>query len=95
MQSSAKHIAALLKEIVKDNGWEKDIISSKLPILWYEVLGEKGRELTEFRRFDEGKLYIHVYSAPWRNELTLRKQEFISKINTQIGFPLITDIIFR
>ena len=95
MQSSAKHNAVLLKEIVKDNGWEKDIISSKLPILWYELLGEKGRELTEFRRFEEGKLYIHVHSAPWRHELTLRKQEFISKINTQIGFTLITDIIFR
>jgi hypothetical protein len=58
--------------------YEKDIISNKLPILWYELLGEKGRELTEFRRFDEGKLYIHVHSAPWRHELTLRKQEFIS-----------------
>ncbi len=64
MHSSAKHIADLLKEIVKDNGWEKDIISNKLPNLWYELLGEKGRELTEFRRFDEGKLYIHVHSAP-------------------------------
>jgi predicted nucleic acid-binding Zn ribbon protein len=95
MQSSAKHIAALLKDIVKDNGWEKDIISTKLPLVWYELLGEKGRELTEFRRFDEGTLYIHVHSAPWRHELTLRKQEFITKINTQIGFNLITNIIFR
>jgi hypothetical protein len=60
MQSSAKHIAELLKEIVKDNGWEKDIISNKLPILWYELLGEKGRELTEFRRINSPKTRIYI-----------------------------------
>jgi predicted nucleic acid-binding Zn ribbon protein len=95
MQSSAKHIAELLKEIVKDNGWEQDIASNKIPQLWYELLGEKGREITVFKRFDEGKMYIHVQSAPWRSELTLRKQEFISKINSHFGFSLVKDIIFR
>ena len=95
MQSSAKHIGELLKEIIKDNGWEHDIASNKIPLLWYELLGEKGKEITEFRRFDEGKLYIHVHSAPWRSELTLRKQEFISKLNSHFGFTLVKDIIVR
>jgi len=95
MHTSAKHIADILKDIVKDNGWEQGIASSKLPFIWYDIIGEKGRTITEFKRFDEGTLYIHVQSAPWRNELTLRKQELISKINTHIGFSLITDIIFR
>ncbi len=95
MQSSEKHIRELLKEIVKENGWEKDIISTKIPIIWYELVGVKGREITQFKRFDEGKLYIHVNSAPWRNELTLRKHEFINQINKVIGFSLVKDIIFR
>jgi predicted nucleic acid-binding Zn ribbon protein len=95
MHSSAKHIGTLLKEIVKEHGWENDIASNKLPLIWIDILGEKKQDITEFKRFEEGKLYIHVSSAPWRNELTLRKQELISKINSRIGFSLVKDIIFR
>jgi len=95
MQSSSKHIAQILKEIVKDNGWEQGIASSKVPLIWYDIIGEKGREITEFRRFEDGILYIHVQRAPWRSELTLRKQEFINQINARIGFTLVNDIIFR
>ena len=95
MQSSPKHIASLLQDLIKDNGWEYGIASGKFPDLWYAILGNKGHEISEFKRFEDGKLFIHVHNAPWRSELTLRKHELIQKLNEKAGIRLVQDIIFR
>lgn len=95
MQDSPKHIADILNDLVKEHRWEHSIASNKIPVLWNELLGDKGKDICIFQRFDEGKLFIHVHSAPWRNELSLRKLELINKLNQKIGFPLVKEIIFR
>jgi len=95
MNSHPKHIADILKDLIKDHGWEHSIASRKIPMYWDDILGEKGKDICSIQRFDEGKLFIHVQSAPWRNELSLRKIELINKLNEKIGYSLVKEIIFR
>ncbi len=95
MNHSPKHIADILHELIHEHGWEQQIAAQKIPELWNEVLGDKTQNICMVQRFDEGKLFIHVMSAPWRNELSLRKQELITKLNERIGYSLVKDIIFR
>ncbi|MFZ9761215.1 MAG: DUF721 domain-containing protein [Candidatus Kapaibacteriota bacterium] len=95
MNDSPKHIADILNELIKEHGWEHSIAAHKLPELWNDLLGDKAQSMCIFQRFDEGKLYIHVTSAPWRNELTLRKIELLQKLNQKIGYSLVKEIIFR
>lgn len=95
MHDSPKHIADILSDLIKEHGWEHSIAANNIPNLWNELLGEKGKDICTFQRFDEGKLFIHVHSAPWRNELTLRKLELIQKLNEKIGYSLVREIIFR
>ena len=43
----------------------------------------------------DGKLFVHVPQAEWRNELIFLKKDLIEKINTTMHQDIVNDIIFR
>jgi len=43
----------------------------------------------------DGKLFVHVSQAEWRNELIFLKKDLIEKINTSMHQDIVNDIIFR
>lgn len=63
--------------------------------LWPVIVGERIAKVTVAERIHEGKLYIHVTRAPWRNELVFLKKDIIDKINATMGREIVKDIIFR
>jgi len=62
--------------------------------LWPVIVGERIANVASAERFQEGKLYVHVTRAPWRNELVFLKKEIIAKINATMGKEIVRDIIF-
>jgi predicted nucleic acid-binding Zn ribbon protein len=82
-------------ELIRELGIGKTLSEYGIITRWSEVVGEKIAAVTRPERFERGILFVAVSSAPWRNELTLRRQEIIDKINTGAGGSVVKDIRFR
>ncbi len=62
---------------------------------WPSIVGKRIAAAAEAVRIDDGKLFVRVKSAAWRNELIFLKQDLLRKINTAMGEDIVVDIIFR
>ena len=61
---------------------------------WYEVVGGRVARETKPLGIKNGKLFLRVENASWRNELTFMKREIIDKLNRSVGTNVVRDIIF-
>lgn len=93
--NNPKHIKSIIDEFISSHRWEEQILIESIPIIWEAVIGDKVSSIATFQRFENGIIYIRVPLAPWRNELILRRQDYIQLINDKLGKHIVTDIIFR
>ncbi len=63
--------------------------------IWPQIVGEKIAEKTVAEKIADGKLFVKVSSAAWRNELVFLKKELIAKLNKALGREVVNDIVFR
>jgi predicted nucleic acid-binding Zn ribbon protein len=61
---------------------------------WSEAVGAHLAERSQPDRFDHGVLTIAVASAPWAQELQLRKRELLGRLNETAGRDLFEDLRF-
>lgn len=79
----------------------KDLsITSKLKeyrifMAWGLAVGSAIAARTEPVRLMGGKLYVHVSSQSWLNELLYQKSALMEKLNTAVGEEAVSDIVFR
>jgi len=59
---------------------------------WSNVVGEYLAARSAPEAFDHGVLTIAVSSAPWAQELRLRKAELLDRLNEAAGRELFTDL---
>jgi len=62
---------------------------------WAELVGEQIAKVSAAQRIENGVLIVAVSSAPWRAELTMRRNEIKEKINARAGKNIVRDIRFR
>lgn len=93
--NNPKHIKSIIDDFITAHHWEEQILIESIPSIWEEVIGDKISSISTFQRFENGIIYVKVPLAPWRNELILRRQNYIQLINDQLVRALVTDIIFR
>ena len=67
-----------------------DVITS-----WQEIVGDQIAKVAKAERMENGTLFVSVASAPWRAELTMKRQEIIGKINAAMGGKVVREIRFR
>jgi predicted nucleic acid-binding Zn ribbon protein len=84
-----------LKAFVQSLGIEPQIEQYKIFDVWNEVVGEQVAKVATPERIHNGVLIVHVSNAPWRNELTFRKNEILEKIHSKTNSKSIIDIKFR
>ena len=63
--------------------------------VWKELIGKQLENYIAEARMIKGKLLIKVKSAPLRNELSYKKTELISQINTKLGKEVVKEIILK
>jgi len=63
--------------------------------IWDSVAGETIAKATTIERFTNGQLFIKVKNPSWRMELNYRKQDILSKLNTELKSPMVKEIIFK
>jgi len=88
-------ISEALEEVVEQLGIRKSVLSNRARDVWKDAVGEIINENTTLQNIEKDRLIIVVSNDSWRRELSLRKEEIISKINELIGEEAIKEIIFR
>ncbi len=88
-------VGQAMGDLIRELGIGKTLSEYGVITRWNEVVGERIAAVARPDRFEKGILFVTVSSAPWRAELTLRRQEIIDKINTAAGGTVVRDIRFR
>lgn len=88
-------IGQAMGDLIRELGIGKTLSEYGVITRWSDVVGERIAAVTRPERFDKGILFVAVSSAPWRAELTLRRQEILDKINAAAGGTVVRDIRFR
>jgi predicted nucleic acid-binding Zn ribbon protein len=78
-------IAAAIASALHSLGLGKKLRQYDVLELWASVVGEQIAAVTTAERIEDGKLFVSVRRAPWRNELVFLKAALIVKLNAAMG----------
>lgn len=88
-----------IKELVMRNlrvqGLETPLLQKRLVEAWPIVAGELIARYTAEVNIYNQMLYVHLTMPTLRAELSMRRQEFVKKMNDYVEAQIITDIRFR
>jgi len=90
-----QNLSHILSKMLKDFGMEEHAKRYEAITKWEEIVGEKVASVTTPERISHGTLIIKVTSSVWKYELTMRKQEILSKIHQVTGSLEVKDIQWK
>ncbi|NQW27145.1 MAG: DUF721 domain-containing protein [Flammeovirgaceae bacterium] len=83
-----------LSKFLKEKNLDTKLNEHKLITMWDEVMGATISKRTS-RLFIKNKiLFVHVSSAPLKQELTMSKSKVLALIDEKIGVGILEDIRF-
>ena len=88
-------IGDALASLIKDLGIGKKIREAEAMEMWTKVVGKQIAEVTTPLKIENGKLFITVTRAAWRNELVYLKDEIKDKINAALKQDIVKEIVLR
>ena len=92
--SSIKTLGGAIRDLIENLGISRKIREYDAVIQWNEVVGEQIARVTEAVKIEKGVLVVRVHNGPWRNELTLMKDDVIEKMNAALGDQEVKEIRF-
>jgi hypothetical protein len=89
-EQSLKDIISGMMEgtVIQSKMIEMDIINK-----WPELVGDMIAGQTQKMYFGKGKLFIHIESAPLRNELNFSRSKIVEIVNQFAQQELISDVV--
>jgi predicted nucleic acid-binding Zn ribbon protein len=94
-RNDAKPIGELLKVYLRQQSLESPLNEQRIISSWKEVLGETIDSYTSSLYIKNQVLYVHLTSAPLRQELMMARALLVRNLNSHVGATVITDIVFR
>jgi predicted nucleic acid-binding Zn ribbon protein len=91
----AKLIGGGISSVLTSLGIGPKIKQYEMLEAWPEIVGKQIAGVATAERITDGKLFVHVEQAVWRNELVFLKKDLIEKINSAMHQEIVHDIIFR
>jgi predicted nucleic acid-binding Zn ribbon protein len=92
---SAKSVGQALTELTQTLGIQNKLQQYEAVTQWAAIVGARIAAQTEAVRIENGVLVVRVKTAVWRNELNMRKQEILEKLNKTIQHEVVKDIRFQ
>ena len=83
-----------IKDFLINTGLENGVNQQKAVIVWPKIVGTKIAENTTAELVDFNVLTINVKNSTWRNELYLKKDIIIEKLNKELGLNTIKELRF-
>lgn len=87
-------VGDILARQLKSLGIRRKLKEVSVAELWPEIVGDAVATHTEVIRCTEGKLFVRVDNAAWRQELIYQRVEFIKELNGKLGEKVVKDIHF-
>jgi predicted nucleic acid-binding Zn ribbon protein len=84
-----------IEELIAQLGIKKKLHEQDAFVVWDQAVGERIAKIAIPTRMLRGTLIVSVKSGAWRNELSMRKQEIIRRINELVGDEILKDIKFQ
>ena len=83
-----------IKDFLINTGLENGVNQQKAVIIWPKIVGTKIAENTTAELVDFSVLTIKVKNSTWRNELYLKKDIILEKLNKELGPNTIKELRF-
>ena len=88
-------VAAALQDVMRQLGLTTKLNEYAAMTRWREIVGEQIARVAVPQRVENGILFVHVDSGPWRAELAARRLDLQRKVNEAIGANVVKEIRFR
>jgi predicted nucleic acid-binding Zn ribbon protein len=97
MKRFAKYsrVGDALHSAYSEFGLEKGLKEQAVFLRWEEIVGKAIANHAHPTRLDQGRLWIRVSNAAWRQELSLMRVELIHKIDLTIGAGIVKEVMLR
>ena len=89
-----KGIKDLILRNLRQQGLETPLLQKRLVEAWPVVAGEAISRYTLNTYIMNQTLYIHLSVPALRADLSMRRQEFVTRLNEYVGNQVIADIRF-
>ncbi len=93
--SRIKSLGDALDELVENLGIRKKLREQDVFELWDKAVGERIAEIAKPTRISKGTLFVSVQSGTWRNELSMRREEILARLNETVNEEIVKDIKFQ
>jgi predicted nucleic acid-binding Zn ribbon protein len=93
-RSNTQRIGDILKDFVRDKGFENQLAEVDVLEFWNTLMGPAMIRYTRNARVSKGILYVSVSSSVVRAELLMMREELRKKINDKAGREIIRQIVF-
>ena len=91
----AEHIGSVLRRFLRQESLESPLNEQRLLSAWPQVVGPGMAAYTGELYIKNQTLYVHLTSAPLRQELMMARELLVRSLNQRVGATVITNIIFR
>ena len=88
-------VGNIIKQLLKEDHIDRQFDEQQVVYLWPEIVGQGINRYTTSRWVKNGVLYLHISSAPLRNELMMNRTTLIKHLNDAVGSEVIRDIVIR
>jgi predicted nucleic acid-binding Zn ribbon protein len=90
-----KPIQDVLHQITEQRNLAKGLNELKVKQAWEATVGNNVMQFTQELSLRGKTLYIHLSSAPLREELSYGKEKILKHLNDTLGFEAIQKIVLR
>lgn len=94
-KTNTENVGGVILQYLREMGLETPLNEHRLIKAWDTVLGPAVSKYTKELKIYNQVLFVTVSSAVIRNELMMRRTELVSRLNSQVGAQVITQIVLR
>lgn len=88
-------VSGLVLRILRCQGLETPLLQKRFIDAWPIVAGEAIAHYTIGLHIQNQTLYVHLSMPALRADLSMRRQEFVRRLNQHVGAQVIADIRFN
>ena len=92
---NVQSIGDLIMRNLRSQGLETPLLQKRLIESWPEVAGAAIARYTTGVSLYNQTLYVRLSIPALRTDLSMRRQEFVQKLNNHVGAQIIADIRFN
>lgn len=88
-------LQSVLDAVIDTLGLRRGLDEARAVEAWATLAGPRINGVTDAAWVRDGRLFVKITSAAWRQELHLNRRAWRDRLNAELGAPLVDEIVFR